>query len=231
MEINSFHGCLLVTFDFPYLRTQRREADMSDPTRSQSDALEAPVRRLEQIPEAELAKEIPADDPLADLHGDPEAPPETRPEGPAPTAWRVAMCLLKLREQVNAMAPSRSKASDGTIGDAIHRSRSSDHNPWVSDAGVGVVSAMDITHDTVNGCDAGAVAEAIRASKDNRVKYMIWNRRIMSSYAVNGRPAWTWRAYTGKNGHTKHVHVSANSSKASYDSTAGWKLPGSPSVA
>jgi hypothetical protein len=201
---------------------------MSDPTSTRGDTLEASVRGFEQIPDEEIAKEIPADDPLADLHGDPEAPPEPRPEGPAPTTWRLAKSLVQLREQINAIAPSRSKASDGTIGDASHRSRASDHNPWITEGRVGIVSAMDITHDRANGCDAEAVAESIRASKDNRVKYIIWNRRIMSSYAVNQKPAWVWRPYTGRNGHTHHVHVSVNSTKASYDSVVSWKLPGRP---
>ncbi|HKV33547.1 MAG TPA: hypothetical protein VJP89_04485, partial [Pyrinomonadaceae bacterium] len=60
-------------------------------------------------------------------------------------AWRVAKSLLRLREQINELAPNRSKASDGTIGDAAHASRKSDHNPWVKDGSIGVVTAMDIT--------------------------------------------------------------------------------------
>lgn len=49
--------------------------------------------------------------------------------------WRAAACLLKLRNQVNAMAPSRLKKSDGIVGDADHQTRDSDHNPWVEDGG------------------------------------------------------------------------------------------------
>ena len=43
-------------------------------------------------------------------------------------AWRVARSLDVLLGQLNALAPERSKASDGSIGDAAHASRSSDHN-------------------------------------------------------------------------------------------------------
>jgi hypothetical protein len=138
--------------------------------------------------------------------------------------WRTAQCLLKLRAQVNQMAPNRTTASDGTIGDAAHQSRSSDHNPWVRDGAVGVVTALDITHDPTHGCDAGRIAEALRTSHDSRIKYIIWNRQIASSAPKHGRPAWAWRPYSGENPHTHHVHVSVQPQKALYDSTEQWVL-------
>ncbi|CAH0355645.1 MAG: DNA/RNA non-specific endonuclease [Sphingobium sp.] len=141
-----------------------------------------------------------------------------------PIDWRVAKALLTLKNQVNARAPRRSKASDGTIGDAAHASRSSDHNPWISDGRQGVVTAMDITHDPNGGCDANALAEAIRASKDKRVKYIIWNRCIASSAPKDGQPAWAWRPYSGRNPHNHHVHISVGTEKADYDSTAPWAI-------
>ena len=61
-------------------------------------------------------------------------------------AWRVAQSLIRLRDQINLAAPTRSKASDGTIGDAAHATRDSDHNPWVKEGALGIVTAMDITH-------------------------------------------------------------------------------------
>ena len=142
----------------------------------------------------------------------------------AVTSWRVAKSLLALRRQVDAKAPRRSKASDGTIGDAAHATRSSDHNPWVRDGAMGVVTAMDITHDPANGCDAGALAESIRASRDARVKYIIWNRRIASSSVIGGVAAWTWRPYSGSNPHSKHVHISVQPEKAAFDSEAAWAV-------
>jgi hypothetical protein len=108
-------------------------------------------------------------------------------------AWRVAKSLLRLKKQVDAKAPQRNIDSDGTIGDELHASRSSDHNPWVKDGKKGVVMAMDLTHDPANGCDANALAEAIRTSRDPRVKYIIWNRRIANFRALNGAAAWAWR--------------------------------------
>ncbi|HYO15255.1 MAG TPA: hypothetical protein VE685_18820 [Thermoanaerobaculia bacterium] len=136
--------------------------------------------------------------------------------------WRVAKSLLVLRDQVNRKAPGRNKDSDGTIGDIIHQGRASDHNPWVRDGGVGVVTALDITHDPRSGCDAGVLAESIRGSLDARVKYIIWNRRIANSSSISGQPPWAWRPYNGRNPHDKHVHISVKSEKPSYDSEAAW---------
>lgn len=138
--------------------------------------------------------------------------------------WRVARSLLRLREQVNRRAPRRNKASDGTIGDARHCQRTSDHNPWVRDGSVGVVTALDITHDRRGGCDANTIAEAIRASRDPRVKYIIWNRRIANSAAIGGTLPWVWRPYNGQNPHTSHVHISVKPDKGNYDSTADWSI-------
>jgi beta-lactamase superfamily II metal-dependent hydrolase len=139
-------------------------------------------------------------------------------------SWRAAKSLITLRDQVNQRAPRRSKASDGTIGDAAHCQRTSDHNPWVRDGSVGVVTALDITHDPARGCDANTLAEAIRASRDPRVKYIIWNRRIANSAAIGGSQPWQWRPYGGVNPHTRHVHISVKPDKASYDSTAVWAI-------
>jgi hypothetical protein len=139
-------------------------------------------------------------------------------------AWRVAASLLALRDQANGAWPNRSRLSDGTVGDPSHQSRNSDHNPWVREGSMGVVTALDVTHDRASGCDAGKIAEAIRVSKDRRVKYIIWNRRIANSSAVGGAVAWAWRPYTGANPHDKHVHISVKATKALYDSNQPWEI-------
>ena len=131
--------------------------------------------------------------------------------------WRVAESLERLLEQINQMAPDRSKASDGSIGDAAHQTRDSDHNPWVTDGTIGVVTARDFTHDPQHGCDAEKIANSIVASKDKRVKCLIWNRRIVSY-------PWKWRNYTGANPHNKHVHISVLPDKAKYDDRSDWQL-------
>lgn len=132
-------------------------------------------------------------------------------------SWRLAKSLETLRKQINEAAPGRSKASDGTIGDAAHAARGSDHNPWVKDAGIGVVTALDITHDPRNGVDCAAIAEALKASGDTRIKYIIWNRRIWTRAKSQG-----WLAYTGANPHDKHIHISVASTKERYDDARPW---------
>src|SRR5512133_1794521 len=95
---------------------------------------------------------------------------------------RVAKSLRTLYEQINALAPHRNTRDDGTIGDARHRARKSDHNPDAR----GIVRALDVTHDPAHGCDAGKIAEALRLSQDARIKYVIWARRIF--YAAGTQP-------------------------------------------
>lgn len=132
--------------------------------------------------------------------------------------WRVAKSLLALRNQVNEKFPNRDKSWDGTIGDANHASRNSDHNPWVDD---GVVTAMDITHDPKHGVDSYEMAEELRQSRDPRIKYIISNRKIASSTTQ----PWKWRKYTGSNPHDHHVHISVKSERRYYDDDAPWEIP------
>jgi hypothetical protein len=134
--------------------------------------------------------------------------------------WRLAKSLEKLRTQVNAAHPKRSKASDGSIGDEKHASRDSDHNPWVKDGKTGVVTAIDITNDPANGCDAHALADHLRTKKDPRIKYVISNGRIFSST----KEPWKWRTYTGSNKHVKHMHISVSDQKVLYDDVVAWSI-------
>jgi hypothetical protein len=134
-------------------------------------------------------------------------------------AWRLANALVTLRNGVNEKWPNRDKTSDGTIGDAAHASRSSDHNPWLAVDGVGVVRALDID---VDGIDPGWYAEQLRLAGrngDTRLTgggYVIFNRRITT-------PDFTrWVAYTGDNAHTKHVHVSLSQNRAGFDRKDPW---------
>lgn len=136
-------------------------------------------------------------------------------------AWQLAKSLEVLRSQVNAAWPGRKRTSDGTIGDAAHAARDSDHNPWVKDGALGIVTAIDITDDPGSGCDANIIVTALAASRDARIKYIIWNRQILSSSV---KP-WIWRSYTGKNPHNKHFHLSVLSDKVHYNDIAEWSLP------
>lgn len=139
--------------------------------------------------------------------------------------WRVAKSLEVLLAQINALAPNRDKSSDGSIGDLRHQHESSsDHNPWVIDNGIGVVTARDFTNDIVHGINSEEIAEAMRAAQDPRLKYAISNKKIFASYPTGGKPAWAWRPYTGVNPHNHHVHISVLGDKFHYDSVAPWRL-------
>ena len=141
-------------------------------------------------------------------------------------AWRLAASLVTLRSEVNAWAPARSKASDGTIGDPAHASRASRHNP----NRYGVVTALDITHDPANGCDVHALARRLVRRPHPELAYVISNRQISSRSA-----GWAWRPYTGSNAHTVHAHFAVgvgpdSAPEPPYDSTAPWGVAPSQSA-
>ena len=179
-----------------------------------------------------------------DMHGDPLRPnlvPEDAvepsvgaAESLAHSGWpidpRPAKSLVKLRSQVNAQWPNRSRASDGQIGDDHHchggAPQTSDHCAWVRDGTVGVVTAFDITNDPAT-IDSETLAQTLLASHDPRIKYIISRRKIASSYAVVGSLAWAWRPYNGSDPHTSHLHLSVNSKKDGadgYDDTSDWRI-------
>ena len=130
----------------------------------------------------------------------------------------MAKSLETLLAQINALSPNRDKSSDGGIGNAEHSARTSDHNPDDD----GVVKARDFTHDPLHGIDSEKLAEALRASKDGRIKYLISNRKIAASYATGGKAAWAWRPYSGSNPHNHHCHISVLADAAHYDDTRPW---------
>jgi hypothetical protein len=128
-----------------------------------------------------------------------------------PAAFSVP-ALEQLLHEIDTMAPNRSKASDGWIGDPAHASRHSDHNPEPD----GSVDARDFTHDPAHGVDCSLLADQVK--DDPRLEgggYVIWNWQIW-----NPDIARIWRPYTGTNGHTKHMHVSV--SDAGQNDTSPW---------
>lgn len=129
-------------------------------------------------------------------------------------SWRAANSLLTLSREVNSLWPSRNKASDGLVGDAAHRAVKSEHNPNAA----GVVTAMDITHDTAHGADMNWLAERLIKLGDPRIWYIIFNRRIWQG----GR----WQPYYGSNPHDKHLHLSTAQTSALYDDGRAWNLKG-----
>jgi len=137
----------------------------------------------------------------------------------APAQWRAAKSLLKLRSQVNQLAPERSIASDGIVADT-HHPGTSDHQPRDIDGQAQVVTAIDITHDPVHNCDAQSIVNALVASRDSRIKYIIYNGKIINSSVS----PWTWRDYDGANPHTRHFHLSCVAEVAKFDSEANWSI-------
>lgn len=138
-------------------------------------------------------------------------------------AYRVAKSLLVLRDEFDAAYPGRAKGADGTIGDPAHQAEgsASDHNPWLKDsAGVGVVRALDITHDPAHGCDTYAIADRMRQATDPRLAnggYIISNHRI-----TGPQHGWEWAPYSGSDPHTNHMHVSVSKTQLLYDGTSAW---------
>src|SRR5690625_2336469 len=100
-------------------------------------------------------------------------------------SYYLAASLTKLRDEVNALWPNRSKVSDGWIGDTSHQARKSDHNPDYASGGV--VRAIDITK---NGIDVNRLLK--HTTNDSRVSYVIYNRRIYQHSTG-------WKPYYGSN--------------------------------
>lgn len=120
-------------------------------------------------------------------------------------AWKVSAPIEALGRQIEARWPDRHPA-DGTVASQNHDAWNprSDHRPDPY-TGPGIVRALD-AGETVEG-DGEVLAEALRAGRDPRVRYVIHEGRLFSSYDHANGPAWSWRPYTG-GGHRDHVHVS-----------------------
>lgn len=187
------------------------EQDHSNPWKYAGDVADAPRnprRSLRRTAAKVLKRALPT-----------SAPSEPVLRGALP--WRNCYASTALLAGVNAKWPNRDKTSDGTIGDAEHATRTSDHNPWVIVGSYGVVRARDIDKD---GVDIAWLFEELRklgAAGDPRLAgggYLIYNRRITSPDFK------TWRVYEGANPHTEHGHASFSLNQAGFDSKAGWSF-------
>ena len=123
-------------------------------------------------------------------------------------AWYVAPCLVRRRTALDIRWPNRDRRSDGTIGDADHAARISDHNPDAK----GCVHARDTDKDGIH-VPTAIAAGLLHAS----VTYVIHNRRIFTR-GNKFRPS----AYTGVNPHTGHIHVSIGYSATAENSADVW---------
>ena len=113
-------------------------------------------------------------------------------------------CKQALRD-ATARWGNRSRVSDGIMGDASHQARPSDHNTG---------NAFDLSHDPAHNVDCERLSRLV--INDPRVTYVIWNHLIYS----RDRASEGWRAYTGANSHTHHMHVSI--AAGSRDDTSPW---------
>lgn len=111
---------------------------------------------------------------------------------------------LKALFDANQIWKDRRKGSDGIMGDPSHQTRKSDHNTG---------NAVDITHDPISGADGDKIAQL--ATKDSRVKYVIWNGQIW-------KPGKGWSTYTGTDPHKDHVHISILSEERGNSSPWPW---------
>lgn len=139
-------------------------------------------------------------------------------------------CLVKLRSELNRLAPQRDKSSDGWIGDRPHQARISDHN----DDETGRVPVVDADDDhEVHAVDLDAdlntpgltmemvvqhVVSRCRSGAEKRLRYVIYNRRIWEG------PRWIQRTYAGDNAHIQHAHFSGSYDTKLEASTASWRL-------
>jgi hypothetical protein len=116
---------------------------------------------------------------------------------------KLSKSVIQFREQADDAYPDRNRTSDGTIGDARHATKKSDHNPCPD---TGFIRAFDLDA-SLDGKDATAhyLADQIRinAKSDKRIAYVIFNKRIASK-----RTLWRWVKYRGTNPHIKHIHIS-----------------------
>lgn len=132
--------------------------------------------------------------------------------------WRLAPSLVALISETDRLFPNRDRLSDGSIGDLAHSTRDSDHNP-----SNGWVHAVDIDEDVAPGMTLDGFAAAVIARRDARVRYLIYEGRIVKSYVDSaGRAAWTWQPYTGANAHKQHLHVSINRTDGARNDTSPW---------
>lgn len=131
-------------------------------------------------------------------------------------AWSTIPAADTLTAEMNAAFPERDKASDGSIGDGEHSTRSSDHNP--DETGTtpsedsdtfNEVHAKDLDSDLKRkGWTLKRVFEIMRkraaAGQEKRIQNMICDGEITSA-------SWgfsEWRDYTGTDPHDTHGHVS-----------------------
>jgi hypothetical protein len=161
--------------------------------------------------------------------GNPHVGPSGREEH---TVVVLIPSLVQLRSEFDDIAPRRSKASDGWIGDTAHQQSVSDHND--DETGNVPIHDADAVHE-VHAIDVDSsgpwpdeltmekvvqfLLARCRSGAEHRLRYVIYNRRIWSASS-----GWVQQAYAGASPHTEHAHFSASYDTAREASTASWHL-------
>lgn len=136
------------------------------------------------------------------------------------SAWRVAPCLLVLRDEFNELSPDRDKGADGTIGDTAHQNETSDHNPDEN----GWVKADDVDS---SGPWPGTnfhtlvmfIVNRCRSGVEKRIRYIIHDHVI-----YHERDGFKGTAYTGSDPHVNHAHFSCNYDPSIFSQTQPWQI-------
>jgi hypothetical protein len=153
-------------------------------------------------------------------------------------AWRLCKAAVQLKKEIDAdpRFVNRDHTSDGSIGDASHASRMSDHNPWIIVDGIGVVRALDIDED-LDGNTANGVGDAkvlfdylLKLARLGDIRINGGGYLIYEGYIYSERDNWAPRVYTGVNAHEHHVHISFSRNQAGFDSTAPWGITALPTT-
>ena len=124
---------------------------------------------------------------------------------------RLAVSIKTLGDEVLHRSPPTTLYF---YDDTVHVDSDHDPNP------AGVVCAVDIM--AGHGLDLHVLSREIVERRHPNCKYVIYNRQIASR-----NTGWEWVAYSGKNPHVDHIHVSVGIgpdgySRQPYDSTEQW---------
>jgi len=145
----------------------------------------------------------------------------------SPVRWGLAPSLVNFLLDLQARYPRRSTRMDGSIGDAAHQQRNSDHN--VRRFGTAwYVLAVDVDADIDNDPSTNDAPETsliiAAAIAHPATQYVIFNGVIWNR-SRQFRPV----PYTGPNKHSKHLHISVSRTLAAVLNDDAW-FPNTPEV-
>lgn len=134
-------------------------------------------------------------------------------------AWVLTVGLQTVRGEFNQVFPGRDKTTDGSVGNTVHQTSVSGHNPdrtgsaeYRDGDALDEVRAIDVDRDLVPGSDTDwmelvvqFLVKKARAGGYIPFRYIIYKGRIWMR-----TDGWQTRAYTGANDHSHHAHLSGD---------------------